>query len=212
MSVIKAFTREQAAKVAKISERRASYWARHGVLIPSVAYDVSTNPHRFVYSFIDVVGLRALGLLRDKFGLSLQQLRKVHPYLLEHSARPWSGLRLWVRGDQLFFSDPDSGQLVSANRKGQAAIPVELEPVAQMVEREARVLSQRSQADIGFTERRRNIQGNRLLVKGTRVPVETILNLAEDGYRPDQIVRSYPSLTLADVTTVLDNHRHEAVA
>ncbi len=212
MSVIKAFTREQAANVAKISERRASYWARHGVLVPSIARDVSTYPHRFVYSFADVVGLRTLGLLRDEFGLSLQQLRKVQPYLLEHSDRPWSSLRFWIRGGELFFSDPDGDQVVLASRNGQAAIPVELEPVAQLVERDALALSQRAAADIGFTERRRNIQGNRLLVKGTRVPVETILSLAEDGYGPEQIIRSYPSLTLADVLTVLDKQRHPAVA
>lgn len=50
--------------------------------------------------------------------------------------------------------------------------------------------AQRRPADIDETERRRNIQGNRLVVKGARVPVESILSLAEAGYSPERIVRS----------------------
>jgi uncharacterized protein (DUF433 family) len=212
MSVVKAFTREQAARIASVSERRLSYWARHGVLVPSIAYNVSDYPHRFVYSFTDVVGLRTLGLLRDLYGLSLQQLRKVHPYLLERADQPWSSLRFWVRGDELYFDDPVSGQVVSSSREGQAAIPVEMEPVAMQVETEARALARRSRADIGHTERRRNIQGNRLLVKGTRVPVESVVSLWADGYSPERIVEAYPSLTLNDVYAVLEQASVSAVA
>ena len=212
MSVIAAFTREQAAKVANVSERRASYWARHGVLVPSVSFDLSNIPHRYVYSFADVVGLRTLGMLRDQFGLSLQQLRKVQPYLLDQSDRPWSSLRLWVRGPELLFTDPATGHVVSTVHQGQAAIPVEIEQVAQLVRQEAHRLSQRQGIDAGQTERHRNVQGNRLVVAGTRVPVESILSLSEDGYGPGDIVRAFPSLSLEDVQAVLHENRQFAVA
>lgn len=95
---------------------------------------------------------------------------------------------------------------------GQTAIAIELEPVARSVERAAEALSQRRPADIGKTDRHRNIQGNRLLVKGTRVPVESILNLAEDGYSAERIAMSYPSLTVADVDQVLAAHRPSSAA
>jgi uncharacterized protein (DUF433 family) len=51
------------------------------------------------------------------------------------------------------------------------------------------------------------ILSNRLVVKGFHVRVESILDLAEDGYGPDRIARSYPSLTLANVERVLACHR-----
>jgi uncharacterized protein (DUF433 family) len=192
MSVIRAFTLDQAATIANVSKRRAAYWARHGIVVPSLAYDADRLPHRYLYDFVDLVGLRTLGMLRDRYNLSLQQLRTAHRFLREHAGRPWSELRFWVRGKELLFTDPATGDIVSSDRPGQTAIAIELEPVVQSVEQAARALAQRRPAGIGETERHRNIQGNRLVVKGTRVPVESILNLAVHGYASDRIVRSYP--------------------
>jgi len=132
--------------------------------------------------------------------------------LVGHADQPWSTLRFWVRGDELLFSNPESDQVVATSPKGQVAMPIELEPVALMVAKEARSMSHRPVTDIGLTERRRNIQGNRLLVKGTRVPVESIVSLSNDGYRADEIVQTFPSLTIADVHSVLQNHRESSAA
>lgn len=212
MSIIRAFTLDQATAITHVSKRRAAYWARHDIVVPSIAYETSRNPHHYLYDFVDLVGLRTLGLLRDTHHLSLQQLRKAHRYLREQVDRPWSELRFWVRGKDLLFTDPASSLVVSADRPGQTAIPIELEPVARSVEEAAQAFSRRRPADIGKTDRRRNIQGHRLLVKGTRVPVESILNLVEDGYSPERIVQSYPSLTLEDVEGVLADHRATPLA
>lgn len=212
MNVIKAFTREQAAKVARISPRRVSYWASKGILLPSYLYDVSSKPYRYLYSFVDVVGLRTLAILRDEHGVPLQQLRRAHEYLQKYADRPWSELRLWVRGKDVLFTDPHSRHVLSASRPGQTAIAIELEPVAMQVAADAKRLSVRSSEDVGKTERHRFVQGNRLVVKGTRVPVESIVNLAEDGYTPERIVAAYPSLTLGDVNSVLSTHQPPMVA
>lgn len=206
MSAILAFTLEQAARVAKVSKRRVSYWASRGVLVPSVLYDTESRPKRYLYSFQDVVGLRTLGILRDQFNLSLQQLRKANDYLRQHSDRPWSELRFWVRGRDLLFTDPSLGVVRSSSQSGQVAIEIDLEPVALDVQREAERLMQRRPEDIGKTERHRNIQSNRLLVKGTRVPVDAILDLHGAGYRPEDIVRAFPSLVLDDVHAILSQH------
>ncbi len=212
MSVIRAFTLEQAATVAHISTRRASYWASRDVLVPTVLYDTTATPHRYLYDFADVVGLRTLGMLRDRFGLSLQQLRKANAYLREHAHRPWSELRFWMRGKELLFADPESQQIVSASHPGQAAIAIEIEQVARSVEDDAQALAGRRAGDIGKVNRKRNVQGNRLVVKGTRVPIRSIINLDEDGYTPEDVVRAFPSLTLQDVRLVLEEHRREGAA
>jgi len=65
MSVIRAFTLDQAASIAKVSKRRAASWARHGIVVPSVVYDVDRVPHHYLYDFVDLVGLRTLGMLRE---------------------------------------------------------------------------------------------------------------------------------------------------
>ena len=212
MSVTRAFTLDQATAITGISKRRAAYWARHGIVVPSIAYETARHPHHYLYDFVDLVGLRTLGMLRDTYKLSLQQLRKVHCYLRERADQPWSELRFWVRGKELLFADPASSLVVSADRPGQTAIAIELELVARSIEKAARALSRRRPEDIGKTDRRRNIQGNRLLVKGTRVPVASILSLVADGYSPERIVQSYPSLTLADVEGVLADRRASSAA
>lgn len=203
MAIFRAYTTEQAATVAHVSPRRVSYWASSGVLIPGVVYDPDASPRRALYSFADVVGLRTLGILRDRYGLSLQSLRQAADFLRSHAERPWSELRLWVRGIDLLFRAPATGDLLSTGRPGQTAIAIEIEAVALDAERDSEALGRRDPADIGLTERRRGVQGNRLVVRGTRIPVESILELAQDGYSVSQIVSAFPPLVLEDVTTVL---------
>ena len=182
MTVFRAYTTDQAALAANISSRRVRYWADSGVLVPSVLFDTGTSPRGALYSFPDVVGLRTLGILRDRHGLSLQSLRQASDFLRSHAERPWSELRLWVRGKDLLFRAPASGELLSTGQLGQTAIAIEIDAVAHEAERASEALGQRDPADIGLTERRRGVQGNRLVMKGTRVPVESILNLVSDGY------------------------------
>lgn len=52
MGVIKAFTLDQAATIAKVSKRRAAYWARHGIVVPSLVYRTDRQPHHYLYDFV----------------------------------------------------------------------------------------------------------------------------------------------------------------
>lgn len=203
MSVKQAFTLEQASRLGRVSARQASYWARERILVPSILYDRTRRPNRYLYSFTDVVGLRTLGLMRNEYGLSLQSLRRAATALHDHSDRPWSELRFWIRGKDLFFQDPSTHDLVSAMDGSQTTLSIEIEPIAASVKAEAETLWIRKPEDIGQIERRRNVLHNQPVIKGTRVPVSSIINLANDGMDIDDIVRAYPSLTPDDVRGVL---------
>lgn len=202
-TVTRAFTLDQAAKLGRVSTRQASYWAKEGILVPSILYDRERRPMRYLYSFADVVGLRTIGILRNKYQVSLQSIRRAASVLQGHANRPWSELRLWIRGKELFFQDPATLDLVSATPAKQRTIEIEIQPIATTVEREANKLWQRKPDDIGKTEQRRNVLHNQPVVKGTRIPVSSIVNLANDGYDVEQIVRAYPSLTKDDVRAIL---------
>ncbi|CAN5856707.1 hypothetical protein BH24CHL4_BH24CHL4_22520 [soil metagenome] len=203
MTVVCAFNLEQAARLAHVSERQASYWAHRGVLHPSILFDRNRRPTRYLYSFEDVVGLRVIGLLRNHYGLSLQMLRKAGNQLRQVADRPWSKLTFWVRGKDLFFSDPDRGGLISTDGRQQATARIEIERVASDVEREAKELARRKPEEIGQIERRRNVLGNQLVISGTRVPVSAILSMARTGHSEAQIVDAYPTLTREDVRAIL---------
>jgi uncharacterized protein (DUF433 family) len=201
--VIKAFTRDQAYRVTGVSPRRMAYWARTDVLQPSIRYSKRGEPYGYVYDFRDVVGLRTLATLRDKHGISLQQLRRANQFLRAHANRPWSELRFWVRDKEIFFSDPVSHELMVPGDPAQAAFQFEMEPVVLDVVARIDTLSRRNREHVGQVERHRHIQGNQEVVKGTRVPVESVLELAGDGYGIREIVEAFPSLTEDDVQILL---------
>jgi len=63
-------------------------------------------------------------------------------------------------------------------------------------------------------ESNREILGGKPVMKGTRIPVELILEMVQSGYSVDEIVSEYPHLNRDDVVEVLRFARrvHEAVA
>src|SRR6266508_4215009 len=138
MAVLLAFTVEQAARVTNVSERRIRYWDRTGVLSPSLARDTQRRmPYSRIYSFRDLVGLRTLGELRDRHHFSLQKLRTVGDWLTRYADHPWASLRFYVDGRRIIFREPVSGQLVSTEPLGQAAIAFHLDEIARQTEQEA---------------------------------------------------------------------------
>ncbi len=197
--VARAFTKGQAARLAGATERQVSYWANTGVLEPSILHDRSGRPHVYLYSFEDVVGLRTLSILRNKHRFSLQGLRKAGALLEGCSGRPWSELRFWVRGRDLFNTDPNSGVVISSDSRKQSTVKIELEQVASQVREDASRIIKRDPKDAGRVERRRTVQRNQPVFRGTRVPVVSITNLIDSGYSTQAILDEFPSLFEADV-------------
>lgn len=207
MPVILAFTVEHAARVTGVSERRIRYWDRTGVLSPSLAHDTKRHhAYNRIYSFRDVVGLRTLGVLRDTFALPLQKLRAVGAYLKTWAEAPWSELRFYVigRGRQadILFQEPDTRRLVSATRPGQTVL-FEVEPIAQDVEREAVKLVARVSEQIGQIARNRYVLSNTPVLAGTRIPTVAVWEFHKAGYSVQEILRQYPRLTPADITSAI---------
>ena len=90
MTVLLAFTLEQASRVTGIPERRIRYWDNTDILSPSLTNKEDRGAYSRIYSFRDLVGLRTIGELRDRFGVSLQCLRVVAERLKKHADKPWS--------------------------------------------------------------------------------------------------------------------------
>src|SRR5260221_14410575 len=76
---IDSYLTAQAARISGFSVRQLDYWARSGILIPSVqnANGQGTRRH---YSFNDLVKLRFIQQLKEK-GWSTQKIRKTLGHL-----------------------------------------------------------------------------------------------------------------------------------
>jgi uncharacterized protein (DUF433 family) len=195
---------EDVCKLASISPERLRHWVRSDAFRPEYGRGGDAPA---VYAFRDAVGLRVLALLRHK-GVPLQQLRKVGQWLYEERATPWSSLRFFVSGRQVYFTDPKSGHVVASKPFKQMPLkmkPFDIEPVEQDMARKVRKLTQRDAAKVGTVERRRGVKGGSWVVGGTRISSESIWNFKQAGYGMRAILAEYPTLSEDDVRAAIEH-------
>lgn len=187
-----------------------AYWERHGVFTPSHVDIRPRVPFRRIYSFRDVVSLRALAELRRNLNVPLDDLRQAGAYLSRYSETPWASLRFGVVDRHLVFWDPEHRQWMGLH--GQRVLPVDLRDLPQLVASDAKHLFQRSPDQVGKIARNRYIRHNRPVVAGTRIPTSTIWAFHEAGYDVAAILAEYPGLTPADVEEAIAFERLQRIA
>lgn len=207
--VLLAFTLDHASRATGVSERRIRYWDDTGVLSPSLVDDDRGGAYSRIYSFRDLVGLRTIAELRDRFGVSLQGLRAVGDRLRRHNDTPWSELRFYVSGQHLFFKDPETELLLSALKPGQIALIGTLDLVRVELEtrRRANLLVERTEDQFGQLVQNRYVAGNRTVIAGTRIPTTAVWEFHEAGYDDEAILKEYPRLLPIDVKRAIQHER-----
>lgn len=197
---IRAFSIEQVAKLTGLSKRQLTYWANTKMYAPSFSAE------NRLYTFRDVVGFRTLAVLRKS--VPLQELRRVSRWLHERYASPWSRLRFAVSGREVQFLEPETGTLRSTKPIGQGVLKViRLDEIASDVEQRVARLFERSRSQIGKIEQKKRIVGNVPVIAGTRIPTSAVWSFHEEGYRPAQIRKQYPRLTLEDISSAIEYER-----
>ncbi|WP_303795397.1 DUF433 domain-containing protein [Sandarakinorhabdus limnophila] len=199
-NIIAAFSIEQAARLAELTVARLTDWDRTSFFPPSLAYEDRASPQSRIYTFDDLVGLRALSMLRKS--VSMQHLRKAAIKLKRYSGRPWSELTLDVLNREVHFKNPKSGDVEGAV-SGQLAIPIALGDVAASVAKGARELRKRESNAVGQIEKHKKILGGVPCVAGTRIPVATVQRMAEKGQTVAEICHAFPILQADDVKAAL---------
>ncbi len=210
MTGLQAFTIDQVSRLTGLSERTLRYWADTNLFRPSYA-NVHGRPFGRVYSFRDVVALRTLARIRRDYGFPLQTIRRIDDWLSQHYDTPWSELRFYVRGQELFFEDKELGIRRAGSNPEQAAIPIEMKEIVLSTEADAATLRARSQDEIGQITQNRYVSHNAPVIAGTRIRTEAIWNFYEAGYSISDILRQYPRLTETDVRVAIqfEQRRHD---
>jgi uncharacterized protein (DUF433 family) len=195
--VISAFSADQVVKLTGLTIRQLAYWDSLKFFQPQYASDDRRSPYSRIYSFKDVVGLRTLSVLKNKYGCSLPHLREVAKKLSEYSNAPWADLTLYVLKRKVQFNEPDTN-LIRGVADGQYVL-LPISSVAEDVRKEAELLRRRTPEQIGKVEKRKYISHRADVISGTRIRVSTILHFVEAGYSNAAILKEYPSLTEADI-------------
>ena len=201
--VLFAFSVDDVTRITGISKARLTRWDKLKFFSPEFAdEDDRGNPYSRVYSFNDLVGLRTLAILTDKFRVALSELRAAHN-ILAHSGgvRPWSKIRLAVANRKIVTHD-DQGRPCKVVDGQYSFIEIDLPEIARDISSKADALRKRDSSKVGVIERYKFVARNAPVLAGTRIPVRAIDSFIDEGYSDDGIVAEYPTQTAFDVATV----------
>ncbi len=112
-------------KIVGITYRQLDYWARTGLVNPSVRKADGSGTQR-LYSFDDIVQLRVVKRLVDT-GVSLQRVRLAIDELRDRGRSP-SDVTLVSDGSSVFMVD-DNAQVIDLLARGQGVFAIALGPV-----------------------------------------------------------------------------------
>jgi uncharacterized protein (DUF433 family) len=196
-NIISAFTVDQVSKLTHLTTRQLSYWDELGFFKPQYAAEDRRTPYSRIYSFKDVVGLRTLGLLKNKYKCSLPHLREVAAKLEQYSETPWADLTLYVLNRKVNFNEPKTGKVVGVIEGQYALLPIS--SVMEDVTKDADKLRERPTEQVGKIEQHKYVSHKALVISGTRIRVSTILHFVEAGYSTAAILKEFPSLKEADI-------------
>lgn len=206
--ILVAFSVEHASRITGLSKSRLTRWDRLGFFSPEYADETDRgNPYGRVYSFVDLVGLRTLAVLTDKYRISLSELRKTYPVLAKRVIKPWSDTQLAVWKGKVIWDLAD----VPHDRHGQyLGQHIQLPSIASEVVQRSNELRNRGESQIGLIERRKFVAHNVQVVAGTRIPIRAIASFIDDGFDDDEILREYPSISKRDIAAVRSSMRGAA--
>jgi DNA-binding transcriptional MerR regulator len=122
-----------ACSAAGISYRQLDYWARTGLVQPSVRAATGSGSQR-LYSFRDILVLKVVKRLLDA-GISLQQIRTAVTHLRERGSANLAAVTLMSDGASVYeFTSPD--EVVDLLQGGQGVFAIALGRVWQEVDAE----------------------------------------------------------------------------
>jgi DNA-binding transcriptional MerR regulator len=121
----------EVCKIAGISYRQLDYWARTGLVTPSVREAGGSGTQR-LYSFQDLIQLRVIKKLLDA-GVSLQNVRKAVIYLREHMGTQPSSVTLMSDGIRIYACESED-QIIDLVKRGQGVFGIALDKVRDELE------------------------------------------------------------------------------
>ncbi len=116
----------EVCKLVGISYRQLDYWARTGLVTPSIREAGGSGTQR-LYSFQDLVQLKVIKRLLDT-GISLQQVRQAIRFLREHMGTQPSGITLMSDGASVYACEsPD--EIIDLVQRGQGVFAIAVDKV-----------------------------------------------------------------------------------
>lgn len=201
------FSADQVSRLTGLSAKQLRYWDETGFFRPAYA----SRPHTLfsrTYAFADLVGLRAIAIMRKDYRVPLSELRRVGAWLARNRGS-WSGKTFYVAGRRVYWDDDESSLRSGTQTPVQAEMPIAMDQVDADMRASIQRLGQRKPEQIGHVVQRRYVLSNKAVISGTRIPTDAVRKLHDAGYDPDAIRREYPQLTMQDIDAALQRAASE---
>jgi DNA-binding transcriptional MerR regulator len=201
MTLVQAFSLEQASRLTGISVNQLRNWDRTGFFRPSLASENRREPFSRIYTFVDLASLKVISTLRNETKVSLQHLREVGKKLSKLGENKWASVTLYVLNKKVVFHNPETDskeEIVS----GQAILDIPLEVVRSNMQKAVDAERQRTSDEFGRLQKTRFVAHSQTVVAGTRIPVRAIVSFIKASYSDKQIIEEYPSLTVQDIDAI----------
>lgn len=195
------FSIDRASSLTGVSRSQLDNWSESGFF--PATHDTREHgvPHARLYSFQDLVALRAIKRLQAS-GVSTAKLKRFREKVRHLTESPWTGLRVGVVGKGLVYFDPQLERWLDMEPEDQLILELDLGDMAKELEAEVRQLQKRPEDTVGKVDRSRFILGNSPVLAGTRVLVSTIREFMDAKYTDQEILGLYPYLSPADLDAV----------
>ena len=205
--VLQAFSVDHAARITGLSKARLTRWDKLGFFSPEYINEADRgSAYSRVYSYLDLVGLRALAVLADEHHVPLPELKKAAAELSKWSDRPWAKMELSVLKRHVVFDLRGTPRNASDGQHVIKSVP--LPSIAEEVAKRANELRKRKTSLQGKIEHHKFVAHNSPVLAGTRILVSTIREFVDAGYSDAAIIDEFPTLTRKDILAV----RREATA
>jgi DNA-binding transcriptional MerR regulator len=116
----------EVCKLVGITYRQLDYWARTGLVNPSVREAGGSGTQR-LYSFRDLVQLKVIRKLLDA-GVSLQNVRKAVIYLRQHLGTEPASVTLMSDGARIYACESED-EIIDLVKRGQDVFAIALDKV-----------------------------------------------------------------------------------
>jgi uncharacterized protein (DUF433 family) len=211
------FTADQVCSLCGISQRQLAYWHQTGFFKPRIA-EGERRPFNRIYAFRDVVGLRTIGRLRNRYHVPLKDLRRIADELKKVPDSDWSKVVFFIdpiaqpaqkskRGHgRVYFRHPVTGKIEASSPPGQRPL-FEMRTIIRDAERSLKRLNRRKPKQIGKIEQHRYVVRNEPVIAGTRVPASAVYRLHQAGYSSQRIIDEFPRLRPADIEAAIQLSR-----
>lgn len=185
-----AYSTRMAAALSGATMGQLRSWRQDRGKGPILRPELSANPA--LYSFRDVVALRAFAVLRQD--VSLQKVRKALATLKKFGeVEHLSAYKLVAEGDSIVLVEDDRA-IDLVRHPGQRVIATLADIFEEFAPRPGVVIPRLDRPKQHVTVDPET-QGGQPVITGTRVPFDAVAELVEDGIPPEKIADYYPGVS-----------------